>query len=504
MVQKILKFWLFLLSCLVTPFIMLQALRKRKQLPPIKNHHLLVSATELARRIRTKEVTSEEVVKAYIERCEDVNPILNAIVETRYEAAIQEARKVDEFLAGTTETVEELARTKPLLGVPMTVKESIAVQGLSHTVGVKKKVPIRADEDADVVTKIREAGAIILLVSNTPELCLAWETSNLVTGSTWNPYDTNRTSGGSSGGEAALLGSAGSVVSLSSDIAGSARFPAMCCGVFGHKPTANSVSSMGHNPTSTDKNWNNYFSIGTMTRYADDLDLIMRIISHSGDVSRRFEQTVSLKNMKFYYLEECCGVTCSISRDMKEPIHKLRMHLETTYGTKVQKVREKIFNNEYFKSLGVSCRIFLEILKFIFRVSPYSLSIIAYGFTKWLYSKFPKSYCNNMADKMASLKKQFEDVLGDNGVLIYPSFITPAHYRYQMYPRIANYTYMMLYNVLGFPVTQCPMGLNRQGLPVGLQIIANPGNDHLTIAMAKEIQNAFGGWQQPPATEITV
>ncbi|XP_076377462.1 fatty-acid amide hydrolase 2-A isoform X2 [Megalopta genalis] len=518
--QKILKFLLFLLECLVMPLILLQSFRKQRQLPPIRNHLLLLPAAELARRIRRKQVSSEEVVKAYIKRCQDVNPMLNAIVDTRYEAAVQEARKVDEFLLCTTKTEAEIGQDMPLLGVPMTVKESIAVQGMSHTVGVKKKVLDRADEDAVVVNRVREAGAIILLVSNTPEMCLAWESNNKVTGTTWNPYDTNRTAGGSSGGEAALLSSAASIISISSDIAGSSRYPAMCCGIFGHKPSAHMICCTGHKPISSDQNWNNYFTIGTMTRYAEDLPLMMSIVSDE-DVRLRFSQTVSLKNMKFFYLEECCGITSGINSDMKQAIDKLRNYLEATYGVKVQQAK---FNDmKYAFDIAVrsllnmtvddvedefeasrSSKILLEAIKYLFCVSRYSLSILSYGIVKWVFGKLPKGYRNKMADKAVSLKKQFEDVLGDNGVLIYPSFIGPAHYRYQMYPRVANYTYMMLYNVLGLPVTQCPMGLNSKGLPVGVQIIANTGNDQLTIAMAKEIERVFGGWQQPPATEISV
>ncbi|XP_031826753.1 fatty-acid amide hydrolase 2-A-like isoform X2 [Nomia melanderi] len=520
-VHKMLKFVFFLLDWLVTPLILLQTFRKRKRLPPIRNHLLLLSATELAKRIRRKEVSSEEAVKSYIERCQDVNPIVNAIVETRYDAAVQEARAVDEFLSRCTKTEEELARELPLLGLPITVKESIAVQGMSHSVGVKKKIVDRADEDADVVARVREAGAIVILVSNTPELCLAWESNNKVTGSTWNPYDTSKSAGGSSGGEAALLSSAASVVSLSSDIAGSARYPAMCCGIFGHKPSAHTVCCKGHKPFSSDENWDDYFSIGTMSRYAEDLPLMMSVISQTDDARRRFSQETSLKDMKFFYAEECCGITTSINSDMKAAIHKLRKYLEATYGAKVQQAKlpdmkyafdisaRSLLNmdvDDVIKEFEgpITSKVFLELIKYIFCVSRFSFSMVSYAMVKWSYSKFPQRFRHKMDDKAVSLKKQFDDVLGDNGVLIYPSFISPAHYRYQMYTRTANYTYMMLYNVLGLPVTQCPIGFNSKGLPVGVQIVANAGNDHLTIAMAREIEKAFGGWKQPPTTEIPV
>ncbi|XP_029052215.1 fatty-acid amide hydrolase 2-A-like isoform X1 [Osmia bicornis bicornis] len=520
-VQKILKFLLFLLYCLVTPFLMLQCLKKRKRLPPINSHVLLLSATEIARRIRNRKISSEEVVRAYVKRCKDVNPILNAIVVSRFDAAIQEARKVDEFLLSSRKSEEELAREMPLLGVPMTVKESIAVQGMSYSVGVKKKIPDKASQDATVVKMVREAGAIILLVSNTPELCLFWESNNKVTGPTWNPYDTTKVAGGSSGGEAALLGSGASILSLSSDIAGSARLPAMFCGIFGHKPTACLVSCKGHKPDSNDRNWPYYFTIGTMVRYAEDLSLMMKIISQSEEARNRFDQKVSLKDMKFFYLEDCCGITNSIDKEMKGAIQSLRKHLEMSCGITVQKAQLNDMKfafdiathlllemevdgiTEEVKAVGTS-KILLELLKCFFFASSHSLPLITYGLLKWVSSKFPNSYRSKMVDKKMALKKQFEDLLGDNGVLIYPTYVTPAHYHHQSYPKVANFTYMMIYNVLGLPVTQCPMGLNSKGLPIGLQIVANAGNDHLTIAVAQRIEKAFGGWQEPPTTEVSI
>ncbi|XP_076618980.1 fatty-acid amide hydrolase 2-B-like isoform X1 [Colletes latitarsis] len=519
LIQNIMKFIFYVLSYLTLPFYAIPHLKKRKLLPPIQNDLLLHSATEIARRIREKEVSSQEVVRIYIERCKAVNPILNAIVESRYDLATQEARSVDDFLARTKKKKDELARDMPLLGVPVTIKESIAVKGMSYSVGVLEKNPEKAKEDALVVSMIREAGAIILLVSNTPELCLFWESNNKVTGSTWNPYDSNRIAGGSSGGEAALLGSGASMVSLVSDVAGSARYPAMCCGVFGHKPTAYLVSCKGHKPNSTDKVWNDYFTLGVMTRYAEDLPLMMSLIAETEKGRRIFNKKVSMTSLKFFYLEDCCTATNAISRDTKQAIRRLKAYIELTYGAKVQKA--PLSNMKYAFTMSSNLlldmevddvkkefdgstlwKILVELFKYIFMSSRYSMGLLSYIMVKWVYRKFPQSLRDAMHEKRILLKKQFEDVLGDNGILIYPTFITPAHYRYQSYNRIANFTYMMIYNVLGLPVTQCPMGLADNGLPIGLQIVANSGNDHLTIAVAKEIEKTFGGWQQPPTTKV--
>lgn len=130
-----------------------------------------------------------------------MNPIINAIVADRYDDALFEAKEVDKFLAETTKTEDEIANDKPLLGVPVTIKESCSVKGLNLVVGARERIGIKAEENGAAVQKLVNAGAIPLCVTTTPEFCLSTETNNLVTGKTNNPYNVNYASGGSSGGE---------------------------------------------------------------------------------------------------------------------------------------------------------------------------------------------------------------------------------------------------------------------------------------------------------------
>ena len=204
-IRRLLRAAMCVFSWFVMPYSQCVSGRiERRKLPPIEDPLLLLSATVLAERIRKREIRSEDVVRAYIQRCQQVNPLLNAIVEDRFEAALEEAQEVDRQLAkGTLGPAEELARTKPLLGLPVSIKESLAVEGMSNTAGRKLREKKVALSDAPVVHQIKRAGGIVLLVSNTPELCLCWETYNQCTGLTRNPYNLHRTAGGSSGGEAA-------------------------------------------------------------------------------------------------------------------------------------------------------------------------------------------------------------------------------------------------------------------------------------------------------------
>ncbi|XP_045103893.1 fatty-acid amide hydrolase 2-A-like isoform X2 [Portunus trituberculatus] len=218
-------------------------------LPPIDDPALMQSARTLALWIRQRKRSAVSVMEAFQRRIEAVNPIINAVVDERFKAALQEAREVDQRLdACTQEELEEIGRTQPLLGVPFTSKETIMVKGLSNAVGLVCRQGVKASRDAEVVGRLREAGAIPMAVTNVPELAVWVESYNLLNGRTVNPYDVSRTPGGSSGGEGALLTSCGTPLSVGTDLGGSIRIPAFLCGTFGHKPTSGWVSLVGTRP----------------------------------------------------------------------------------------------------------------------------------------------------------------------------------------------------------------------------------------------------------------
>jgi len=171
------------------------------------------SATALARAIRAKDVSSAEVVHAYLERIEAVNPSLNAVVQLRAEAARVEAQAADAALARGQ-------IMGPLHGVPMTIKDSLDTAGVITTGGTTGRASFVPSQDATVVARLRQAGAILLGKTNTPELTPWGETDNLVYGRTNNPYDLTRTPGGSSGGAAAIIAAGGSPLDIGSDTRG--------------------------------------------------------------------------------------------------------------------------------------------------------------------------------------------------------------------------------------------------------------------------------------------
>ena len=233
---------------------------------------LTYSSTEaLAAAIRTKRVSSEEVVKAHLQRIEAVNAKLNAVVQMAAERALEEAREADAVLAKG-----ELKG--PLHGVPMTIKDSFDTKGVISTGGTKGRAAFVPKKDATVVARLREAGAILLGKTNTPELTLSFETNNLIYGRTNNPYDVNRSSGGSSGGAAAIIAAGGAPFDIGSDFGGSIRLPANWNGIAGIKPSSGRVPRTGHIYPFGGM-LDSLQQVGPLARYVDDLALILSIIA---------------------------------------------------------------------------------------------------------------------------------------------------------------------------------------------------------------------------------
>lgn len=234
------------------------------------NRLIDASATWLAQAIRAKEVSSEEVVRAFLQRIEQVNSKINAVVQLRADAALADARQADKSL-----------RTKksigPLHGVPFTVKDSFDTAGMISSASIKGRASFIPDTDATAVARLRAAGAILLGKTNTPEITMGFETDNLVYGRTNNPYNLERTSGGSSGGAAANLATGGSPLEIGSDTGGSIRLPSHYCGVAGLKPTQGRVPRTGH-IISFDGPHQFLTHVGPIARYVEDLRLLFPIL----------------------------------------------------------------------------------------------------------------------------------------------------------------------------------------------------------------------------------
>ncbi|XP_071041385.1 fatty-acid amide hydrolase 2-A [Parasteatoda tepidariorum] len=492
---------------------------KQKRLPPINNPLILEPAHILAEKIRKREIRSVDVVKAYIERIKQVQPIVNAIVDDRFSEAIEEARCIDEMLKENFKSEEEIALEMPFLGVPVTIKEAIAVKGCLYTVGLAARKGIRASFDAEVVSLLKQAGAIPIAVTITPELCLWWESYNTLYGCCSNPYDSTRTSGGSSGGEGCILGSAGSVIGVGNDIGGSIRIPAAFNGVFGHKPTRGIVSNAGQYPPAAPE-LQTFLMTGPMCRYASDLLPMMKVLIGKGVASKlKLDEKVNFRDISIYYMENEGGnpFVSAVSPEIIKAQRKVIEYFKDTYGIQPVKVDipnmrhsfvmwSKVITTSGFKPIPVEMTnrtgkadLLVEFFKWVIGVCDHIFPVLLSAALNKFWVPKDEKKASKYYTMMYDMEQHFEKLLGHDGIFIYPSGSDLALHHGQPLLKSFNVSYTCVFNLLGLPVTQCPVTLSHDGLPVGLQVVSGHYNDRLTVAVAEEIEKAFGGWVRPPA-----
>ncbi|XP_059608648.1 fatty-acid amide hydrolase 2-A [Phlebotomus argentipes] len=486
-------------------------------MPPIKDLNLLESATSLARKIRTGKVKSVDVVQSFIDRINEINPVLNCVVDRRFEDALRDAAAADKLIASGEYSQSELERIKPFLGVPITTKDCISVKGMLNTAGIVARRNTRAEEDSEAIQRMRDAGAIPLAITNTSECCMWWESYNNNHGKSCNPYDTNRTVGGSSGGEGCLLSSGGSPFGIGSDIGGSIRMPSFFNGIFGHKPSKFIVSLKGHYPIPKDHNLKSFLGVGPMSRYATDLLPMLKILAGENASKMRLDEPVDLTRVKIFYQTDDGGghLVTPVDPDIKAAIQKVATHFQSTLKAKVQKVR--------FDKLRKSAPIWFanmkakdapgfdqEITGYTGKISP-PVELVRWmlgrsnhtliGIMTALFENFGVKYGDpkqkHLVQQKEKLFAEMQDLLGDDGVFIYPAHPTPAPYHYEPLVRALNFSYTGVINVLGLPATACPLGLGSEGLPIGLQVVSAVNQDRLSLAVACELERVFGGWVAP-------
>lgn len=494
-----------------------------RELPPITDEILIIPVPALAEKIRKRQLSSERVVKAFIERTKLVQHYLNAIVDERFEDAIKEAKAIDEFLKTCTMSEAQLASLKPLLGVPFTTKDSIQVAGMKWSSGCLRRKDIIGSEDAPVIRNYKRAGAIPIALTNVPELLLWFATSNKLYGTTNNPFDLSRTPGGSSGGEAALMSSGGSPLSISSDIGGSIRMPAFHCGLFGHKPTHGIIDWHGTFPTITE-NLKSIFTFGPIARYAEELPLALRVMAAENyHQFKDIEKPVELSKIKFYYVDECDNsLAAPVASYISKSIREAAEYFASKHGCSMQKANFRhlkhvplwytilFSNNQDVASLitenTYKINPFYELCKSALGQSEFSPSALtvaaAQEATKSAFSHESAPLVHEKArNSLDMAQKEFQDLLGDDGVLLCATLPRTAPTHYAALFEFNNICYPMLMNYLNAPTTAVPMG-THSGLPFGIQVSATAYNDRLTLAVAKELERAFGGWIKPVDVQL--
>ncbi|XP_059052757.1 fatty-acid amide hydrolase 2-like [Achroia grisella] len=485
-----------------------------QKIPTITDEILKESTIEVARKIRQKEISSVEVTEVCIRRIKDVNSALNFFVEDRFELALKEAREADELIRSGTLSIQQLEKEKPLLGVPFTTKDCFAVKGLRFTSGIVLRKDFISDEDAGAIRQLRDKGAIIIGITNVPELCMWWETHNHIYGRTNNPYNTTRIVGGSSGGEGCIQAVGGSIFGVGSDIGGSIRMPAFFNGIFGHKPSRGIVSNTGQFPTPESALIDSFLGVGPMTRHATDLKPLLDIMAGDNKNKLKLNEPVNINKIKVYYqfssgaplvdavdpdiiiamkkVVEFLSVQHKLDAEEKK-IDLLRKSLPIWMAT--MKTKQK-FETLIMKNEGVGA-ILKEIGKNFIGCSGNTLICLFTALSDHSGIEVGSERHLHYIKLRENLEKIFTDMLGDDGVFLYPVHPTPAPFHNEPLLKPFNFGYTAIINCLGLPATAIPLGLSRDGLPIGIQVVANHNNDRLCLAIAEELDKAFGGWVEP-------
>jgi aspartyl-tRNA(Asn)/glutamyl-tRNA(Gln) amidotransferase subunit A len=457
-------------------------------------------ATELAARIRSKAVSPVEVVSAHLERIADVNPRINAIVAL-VDGAMERAQQAE--LA-----VMRGESWGPLHEVPFTIKDCIDTEGTRTTRGSKLFEGYIPNADATVVTRLKQAGGILMAKTNLPEFALWWETDNLVFGRTVNPWNPERTSGGSSGGEAAALAAGLSPLGIGSDVGGSIRAPAHHCGVVGLKATHGRVPLTGHWPETLLR----AMHVGPMARTVRDVALALSVVS-GPDAADPYAVPVPLQ-----------------SRSKRERLPSgLRVGWDSgrAFGPVEPEVKETVARAATALA-EVGCDVEEVSLPGLEGTDTQALSLAVYSaeaghYLQPIVSGREDELSPNIQRRLAlplptfpeylSAKEDWEKLRRDTAdyfsrydLLLCPCVPLPAHAHNVTELTIAGETVTarnslgatIPWDLTGSPAISVPFGWSADGLPIGVQIVGRHFDEATVLEAAEALESAHDSANRRP------
>ena len=448
------------------------------------------TARELVQALAAREVSARELAERYLARIEDVNGALNAAVHVDPETTLAEADDADRALAA--------GERRPLLGLPVSIKDSISVRGRPCRSGSYAREHHVPEEDATTVARLREAGAVFLCKTNVPEYTWSTETDNAIFGRTNNPYDLSRTSGGSSGGEAALHAVDASPLGLGSDGLCSIRVPAHFCGTVGLRPSIGRVPETGAWPTTRDSGMLDMATLGPMGRTVEDVALLLPIIagpdgidplasgSHIGD-----PDAVKVCSLRVgYYVDDGAapstpGTTAAIEAAARA-LAEAGAAVEEASPPPLGEVPDLAFRMMAADG-GARARADL---------APAGGRHI--GQMSWLLESLESFELSaagyfELMQRWIALRSALRRFVADYDVVLCPVAAGPAplHGRRPSddgeLTDYVEYGYSFAYAIGGVPVVCVPAGTER-GLPVGIQVVASADRDHVALAAAAVVE----------------
>jgi amidase len=453
------------------------------------------SAVDWLARLTAGELSARELTQHYVERVQDADRRLNALAAFDPDRALAAAEEADR--------ARGRGDRRPLLGLPVTVKDSLDVAGLVATGGSLARADYVPDRDATVVRRLREAGAIMLAKTNLPEYSSSYETDNLVHGRTVHPLDPERTPGGSSGGEAALAAADASPLGVGTDGGGSIRVPAHYCGVFGLRPTVGRVPMTGNWPATRASGYMDLYCAGPIARYVEDLELVLPVIAGPDGVDPYAVQMPlptersdpGALRVGWFVRSPEVDVTPGTEAAVAAAVARL-----ADAGAAVREVEPpwqpdptELFMTAVVADGGAQARADVaaaggghhpHFRDFLNAASQRALSA-----AEWFAVQ------RGIFDLRAAVRRLFAEV----DILVSPVAAGPAPFHGQPpaglpreeYGRYRAFDFVHLIAIAGLPAASVPVG-SEDGLPVGVQVAGPPFREDLVVSVAGVLESATG------------
>ena len=475
------------------------------------------SAHEILEKIKQREVSSLEVLESFLAQVEKVNPTINAIVALDIERAKEKAIEADN-------KINLKSKLGPLHGLPMTIKDAFEVEGIVSTGGNpawKDNIPKR---NAEAVQRLVDAGAIIFGKTNVPFLSSDLQSFNKIYGTTNNPWDLERTPGGSSGGSAAALAAGMTPLELGSDIGGSIRVPAHFCGLYGHKPSYNIISEVGHMPPPPGSilTGNGLSVAGPLARSPEDLEIALDVLvsaqeqdSQAWKVKLPKARTKKIKELKIAvwpdepYAEadnEITNLIKDTAKDLKHAGAKVETVDLPISFEEIDKIYSLLLNP--LMLAGSPKETFETLAKLNESLDPNDMSELAKVARGSVLKHADWVIVNAMRQNM---RQKWREFFNKFDVILCPTCITPAfkHNHNPVHERKLTingkddeYLRATLWAgpavSAGLPSTNVPIGMSSNNLPISMQITGPYLEDKTCLEVAKVVRNIRGGFKIPP------
>jgi len=475
------------------------------------------TVTELSAALAARKISALELTDHVIARIEARDKELNSVIVRDFERARAAAKNADAALAS--------GERRPLLGIPMTIKESYDIAGLATTWGVPERKDFFPEEDALAVARVKKAGAVILGKTNVPYLLGDWQSYNDIYGTTNNPWDLGRSPGGSSGGSSAALAAGFGPLSLGSDIGGSLRIPAHFCGVYAHKPTLNLAPPRGHRPAGTVQRMADLAVIGPMARSAADLELVLDVIAGPDEARDGIAYRLALPASRRERLRDF-RVLVLDDHPLLQTETAVRSALDRLSQNLVKAGAKVAHQSALLPDLAQSARLYMRLLMSALSERwPQDVYEQAEAAAKGLTADDNSLHAERTRGAALShrewaaadaarilLQRQWGELFREWDVVLAPPFPTVAYPHDHSVPlperkiaidgKLLPYLDVLVWPEIavtpGLPATAAPIGLSGSGLPTGVQIVGPYLEDRTPLAFAALIEREFGGFVAPP------